>query len=165
MQGMRASSSTAGEDNDRDRDMDEDHGTEDGASVGFKSPVSASAGLGGLSALSSMGNHRTDRESDDDMGGGRSESDYYDKSFGRTSVASDKPTRNGSRGGRTSNAGADDRLRRDYELKIATMQSKINGLEGDVAARKAESEDRVKALTRELDLLRSVSDCTRPRQI
>lgn len=158
---MRASGSTVtGDDNDEDRD--DDRGM-DSASVGFKSPTSPSGGLGGLSALSAMGKRQASRkrDSDDDIATGRSDSDYYDKSFKRASGSSDKPTRSGSRSRKQSNAGEEDRLRRDYELKIATMQSRINGLESDVAdaaTRKAESDDRVRRLTSELEKLRSVSN-------
>lgn len=157
---MRTSRSTVtGEDNDEDRD--DDRGL-DSASVGFKSPTSPPGGLGGLSALSAMGKRQAGRkrESDDDIGTGRSDSDYYDKSFKRASGSSDRPGRSNSRARQQSNADEEDRIRRDYELKIATMQSRINGLEGDVAdaaTQKAESDDRVRKLTSELEKFRSVS--------
>ena len=160
---MRASDST-GDDNDRDRDVDDDRGMEDGTSNGFKSLIPKSAGLGGLSALSNIGTRRAEREreSDDEIAAGRSDSDYYDRSFGRAGAANDRPGRSNSRGpGKASNSGEEDKLRREYELKIAAMQSKINGLEGDVAdsaVRKAESGDRIRTLTNELETFKIVSD-------
>jgi hypothetical protein len=144
----------------KDDEPFEDLDTEDGASASFKSPVSSSsAGLGGLSALSAIGNRQDrSRESDDDPGTGRSDSDYYERALGRSS--SDKPGRNANIKTRQSNTLEDeDKLRRDYELKIATMQMRINSLEADLAestTHKAESEDQVRKLTSELELLRNV---------
>jgi protein SPA2 len=120
---------------------------------------------GGLGALA----RRLVQDPDTD-GGGRSD-DYYDKmSFGRTSVASDRSARVG--GGRVSAALNEDheRMRREYEFRIATMQTRIAGLEreiedGDVRARQHEQSDqRVKQLGDELDKLRRVcSVLTFPR--
>ena len=65
--------------------------------------------------------------------------------------------------GRTSVAGEDERMRRDYEFKIATMQSRIAGLERDLEdaqerGRKwAESEERARAMEDEIVQLRRVS--------
>ncbi len=110
---------------------------------------------GGLSALA----RRLGQEPDTD-GGGRSD-DYFDKiSFGRASVASDRS----ARGGRVSAALHEDneKMRREYEFRIATMQSRIAALEraiedGDLRGRQLEqSEQRVKQLDEELDKFRRV---------
>jgi len=154
----RASRSTVtGDDKD---DPYDDRDTEDGASVGFKSPSSPPAGLAGLNALSNVGNNRPKdrlRDSDDEPGNARSgESDYYDRSY-RSPTS---PSRSQSVRTRQSNQSNPDgeKLRREYELKIATMQSRINNLEGEVTetnARKAESDDLVKQLQNELEQFRS----------
>ncbi len=112
---------------------------------------------GGLSALA----RRLGQDPDTD-GGGRSD-DYFDKiSFGRASVASDRSARAG--GGRVSTALNEDneKMRRDYEFRIATMQSRITLLEraiedGDLRGRQLEQSDqRVKQLEEELDKFRRV---------
>jgi len=99
---------------------------------------------------------------DPDTDGGARSDDYYDKiSFGRTSVASDRS----ARGGRASAAPNDDgeKMRRDYEFRIARMQSRIASLEreiedGDVRARQLEQSDqRIKQLEDDLDKFRRVS--------
>ena len=144
---------------DRDEDGDHDGRGIDRISVGFKSPTSSVGGLNALSVMATIPANRK-RESDDDTGPAKSDSDYYEKTFGRISGSSDRMGRSSSRARKLSGAGEGDRLRRDYELKIATMQSRITGLEGDVAdaaTRKAESDDRVRKLTIELEKLRSVS--------
>ena len=96
-------------------------------------------------------------------GGARSD-DYYDKiSFGRTSIGSDYSAR--VVGGGASAAPDDDRekMRRNYEFRIATMQSRIATLErevkdGDARAHQLEQSDqRVKQLEDEVDKLRRVS--------
>ncbi|KAH9048454.1 hypothetical protein EDB84DRAFT_1457065 [Lactarius hengduanensis] len=110
---------------------------------------------GGLSALA----RRLGQDPDTD-GGGRSD-DYFDKiSFGRASVASDRSARAG--GGRVSTALNEDneKMRREYEFRIATMQSRITALEraiedGDLRGRQLEQSDqRVKQLEEELDKFR-----------
>ncbi|KZT04794.1 uncharacterized protein LAESUDRAFT_727653 [Laetiporus sulphureus 93-53] len=62
----------------------------------------------------------------------RSGDDYFDKmSFGRASVTSDRSAR--GLNGRTSVAGEEqERMRRDYEYKVATMQKRITMLERDL---------------------------------
>ena len=101
---------------------------------------------------------------DPDTDGGARSDDYYDKiSFGRTSVASDRSAR--VVGGRASAAPNDDgeKIRRDYEFRIATMQSRIASLErevedGDVRALQLEQSDqRIKQLEDDLDKFRRVS--------
>jgi hypothetical protein len=112
---------------------------------------------GGLNALA----RRLGQDPDTD-GGGRSD-DYFDKiSFGRASVASDRSARVG--GGRGSAALNEDheKMRREYEFRIATMQSRITLLEraiedGDLRERQLEQSDqRVKQLEEELDKFRRV---------
>jgi hypothetical protein len=96
--------------------------------------------------------------------GNRSE-DYFDKlSFGRAASAASDRSNTGTRGGRTSVANDDhEKLRRDYEFKIATMQSRITGLErdlsdaDDIAKKWKDGEERVRLLEEELAVLRRVS--------
>ena len=116
-------------------------------------PGGVEGGLGGLARRLAQ---------DPDTDGGARSDDYYDKiSFGRTSVASDRS----ARGGRASAAPNEDgeRMRRDYEFRIATMQSRIAGLEreidnGDVRTRQLElSDQRIKQLEDDLDKFRRVS--------
>ena len=127
------------------------------------------------------------------MGGGdvagetRSGDDYYDKmSLGRASVASDRSGMgsrfgvNGTGSGRGSALGVavgggaggasgeeQEKLRRDYEYKIATMQSRIAGLERDLGEKGerenkwAQGEERVRVMEEELVGLRRASDFLR----
>lgn len=129
-------------------------------------------GLGGLSGLSARL-----QQADEDEGGGRgSGGDYYDRSYGRQSAASDRSTGTagiGSRmlggggGGRTSVAEDGERVRKEYEYKIATMQTRITGLERDLEdvqdrERKwMDSEKRVRTMEQELSELRRVSRALR----
>lgn len=169
---MRESSSTAIDDRDRgDRDRIARDVDTDGITDG-EGPESASdyrSPLGGLSGLSAR-LRGVEVDEDDGGGGARSGDDYYDKmSIGRTSVQSDRS--NGNTGitsrmaaGRAS-AGGDEqeKLRRDYEYKIATMQSKIAGLERDLGNaderenKWAEGEERVRQMEEELVGLRKAS--------
>jgi hypothetical protein len=100
-------------------------------------------GLNGLSAR--LRNVHTE---DDDAGDVRS--DEYDKvSLGRTSVTSDR-----SIGGpRMPSAAGDEqeRLRRDYEFKIATMQSRITSLERDLEQQELNTQQTVRHLEEELE--------------
>ncbi len=116
-------------------------------------PDEVEGGLGGLARRLAQ---------DPDTDGGARSDDYYDKiSFGRASVASDRS----ARGGRASAAPNDDgeKMRRDYEFRIATMQSRIASLEreigdGDVRTRQLElSDQRIKQLEDDLDKFRRVS--------
>ncbi|KII95770.1 hypothetical protein PLICRDRAFT_34713 [Plicaturopsis crispa FD-325 SS-3] len=129
-------------------------------------PIGGLSGLSGLRArLGGVG------ESDDEgdaVAEERSGDDYYDKvSFGRASVASDRsnggtgPLRlSGAARGASASGEDQERLRREYEFKIATMQSKITGLErdlGDVEEREQkwlEGEKRVRQMEEELAGLR-----------
>ncbi|KAI0941809.1 hypothetical protein AcW1_003600 [Taiwanofungus camphoratus] len=165
---VRDSSSTAVDDRGRERDRSVDRGrdtdSEGEVDLGPRSPPTV--GLGGLSGLSAR--LQAVEGDEDESAAARSGEDYFDKlSFGRASVASDRSTGAagiGSRmlaGGRTSVGGEEqERLRRDYEFKIATMQTRITGLERDLedAQRReqkwVESEERVRAMEEELDMLR-----------
>jgi len=147
---------------EKDDEPFEDLDAEDSVSTDFKSPVSPPGGLGGLSALSAIGSRQIEpsRESDDDHVTGRSDSDYYERTLGRPSSSSDRSGRTGNVKTRPSNAIDEEKLRRDYELRIAAMQKRINSLETTVTdsnARKVESEDQVRQLTSELELLRKRS--------
>ena len=112
---------------------------------------------GGLSGLA----RRLGQDPDTD-GGGRSD-DYFDKmSFGRASVASDRSARIGGGRGSTTLNEDHEKMRREYEFRIATMQSRITVLEraiedGDLRGRQLEQSDqRVKQLEEELDEFRRV---------
>lgn len=160
---VRDSSSTAIDDRGRDRDRSMER-SRDSDSEG------EGAGSGGLAGLSGLSARLQAVEGDDEDGiGARSGDDYFDKmSFGRASVASDRS--NGAAGigarmlgGRSSVGGEEqERMRRDYEYKIATMQSRLSGLEReleDVRQREqkwSEGEERVRAVEEELRDLRQV---------
>jgi hypothetical protein len=108
------------------------------------------AALGGLNGLSAR--LRSVQSEDDDTGDVRS--DEYDKvSLGRASVTSDRST-GGSKvlGGQTSVIGDEqERLRRDYEFKIATMQSRLTGLERDLDQRELGAQQTTRRLEEELE--------------
>ncbi|OBZ69633.1 hypothetical protein A0H81_10591 [Grifola frondosa] len=164
---VRDSAGTAIDERGRGRELSMERNPEsDSEREGEMSPRSpAGMGLGGLSGLSAR---LQAADGDEDEGaGGRSGDDYFDKmSFGRASVASDRSNGAagiGSRmlGGRASVSGEEqERLRRDYEFKIATMQTRITGLERDLEdvqerERKwADGEERVQAMENELVELR-----------
>ncbi|KDQ11966.1 hypothetical protein BOTBODRAFT_113544 [Botryobasidium botryosum FD-172 SS1] len=144
----------------RDRDRDprisvESIGTTgNGLTSGGDSP---SRTMGGLSALGV--NMLTNPMSEEDgAGSGRAGSEYYDKmSLGRASVASEGSTR-GGRGGRQQSMEDPEKLRRDYEFKIATMSNRIGSLEGEVAEvtkHRLADEETIRNLRAELDGLRT----------
>lgn len=138
----------------RDPSGERSRGTDTEGDDDMRSPVGGLAGLSGLSARLQANNP----DEDEDAGGrssgagARSGEDYF--SYGRGSVASD---RSGGRGGRASvTDGEQERMRRDYEFKIATMQTRISGLERELDGARS-SEDRVRAMEEELEELRRVS--------
>lgn len=158
---MRDSSVMAVGDRGRDGDgdtygaVDEDHEHE-------------APSLGGLSALGARlrSQGSGDVLDDEEGGGARSGDDYFDKvSLGRASVTSDRSAgAMRSMGGRASVGGEDhERLRREYEFKIATMQGRIVTLErdlGNAEQRERELRDgqqRIKLLDEEIDGFRKVS--------
>lgn len=122
--------------------------------------------LGGLSALGARLRSQGDILDDEEGGGARSGDDYFDKfSLGRASVTSDRSAGAvRSIGGRVSVGGEDhERLRREYEYKIATMQGRIVTLErdlGNVEQREKElreGQQQIKLLEEEIDGFRKVS--------
>ena len=169
----RESSSTAIDDRDRGGDrVDTDVEADRDPESDYRSPKSPIGGLSGLSA-------RLGRDTDDDdpsstRGGG---DDYYDK----MSVASDRSgggpssrpnpsnsannsntSRSGSAAGGVLSAEEQEKMRRDYEFRIATMQSKIQGLEREVGGQRErerkweDGEERVRSMEEELNGLRRV---------
>lgn len=164
----RDSSSTAIDDRERDRQGERSKESDidgEGDLGRPRSPPSSSA-LGDLSGLTAR---LQAVDVDDDDGAARSGEDYFDKmSFGRASVASDRSTGAagiGSRmlsGGRVSLGDENEKLRRDYEFKIATMQNRIATLERDVGdanlneQRWQESEERLRSVEGELEEFRRV---------
>ena len=124
--------------------------------------------LGGLSALGARlrAQVSADALGDEEGGGVRSGEDYFDKvSLGRASVTSDRSASAARNlGGRTSVGGDDyERLRREYEFKIATMQSRIVALERDLGNTEQrekelrEGQQRTKLLEEEIDGFRKVN--------
>ncbi|KAF8070406.1 hypothetical protein FPV67DRAFT_1017824 [Lyophyllum atratum] len=135
-------------------------GEPDSASDYPLSPQSPPAGLSGLSArLKGVNDDDDDRDASGI--GGRGGDDYYDK-FGRSSVNSDRSAGNiGSRPtGRMSTTEDQDKMKREYEYKIATMQTQITNLQrdlGDVDERERklkEGDARVKQMEEELESFR-----------
>lgn len=166
---LRDSTSTAVDERDRSREQSRGNTDIEADDIPHSPP-----GVGGLSGLSAR--LQSVNNEDDDNNGNKSE-DYFDKmSFGRASVASDRSGGMGivagvagaaaaaSRmGGRSSVGGEEgERIRREYEFKVATMQSRITGLERDLEDSQlreqkwAESEERVRAMEMELEELRLV---------
>jgi hypothetical protein len=136
-----------------EEDIEVPYGRESAPEDGDGEPDEVEGGLGGLARRLAQ---------DPDTDGGARSDDYYDKiSFGRASVASDRS----GRGGRGSAAPNEDgeKMRRDYEFRIATMQSRIASLEreiddGDIRTRQLElSDQRIKQLEDDLDKFRRVS--------
>ncbi|EGO26492.1 hypothetical protein SERLADRAFT_463619 [Serpula lacrymans var. lacrymans S7.9] len=161
---IRDSAGTAVDERDksqeRSRELDMDGVTdgerENGEYANSRSP------LGGLNGLSAR--LRGVDVDEDDNGGARSGEDYFDKvSLGRTSITSDRSAGASGMGsrlfsGRMSVGGEEhERLRRDYEYKIATMQSRITSLERDLGNSEGreqqllDSQERVKQLEEDLD--------------
>ncbi|CAA7259162.1 unnamed protein product [Cyclocybe aegerita] len=147
---------------ERDRVPDgRDNGLEEppDSASDYPSPMSSRsppAGLGGLAArLKGV------EDDDDVVPGNRSGDELYDK-YGRSSVDSSRSNGMGSRlmGGRASVSEDAEKMRRDYEYKIATMQTQITNLQrdlGEAAAnekKRQESELRVRNLEEELMGLR-----------
>lgn len=141
---------------------------------GEQSPRSPPVGgLGGLSGLSAR-LQAADGDDDDGGalgGGGHSGDDFHNRmSYGWQSAASDRLAGTGigarmmNGGGRTSVAGEEqERMRRDYEFKIATMQAQITVLERDLEdvqdceQKWVDGEQRVRTMEQELNKLRRVS--------
>ncbi|KAG5645418.1 hypothetical protein DXG03_006242 [Asterophora parasitica] len=124
------------------------------------SPQSPPAGLSGLSARL-RGVNDDDDDDDDERVGGRSGDEYFDK-YGRASVSSDRSGGNmGLRAtGRGDGSEDQDKIKREYEYKIATMQTQITNLQRDLGdadekeRRSQQGEARVKQMEEELESLR-----------
>ncbi|KAH9485141.1 hypothetical protein JR316_0002048 [Psilocybe cubensis] len=131
--------------------------TEPDSASDYPSPMSAvtpPAGLGGLSArLQGV-------EDEDDIGpGNRSGDELYDK-YGRSSVDSSRSAGQNVIGSRMmtrmSTSEDTEKMRREYEYKIATMQNQITTLQRDLGdsneaeRKRKESEARVSQLEEEL---------------
>ena len=145
-----------------DRDLGRDSEPPDSASD-YPSPATARSppGLGGLTArLKGV-------EDEDDLGpGNRSGDDLYDK-YGRSSVDSTRsaggnPINPRLMGSRSTNLEETEKMRRDYEYKIATMQTQITIFQRDLGEaaenerKRKESDARVRQLDEELLDLRQV---------
>ncbi|KAF7976222.1 hypothetical protein HWV62_7240 [Athelia sp. TMB] len=106
--------------------------------------------LGGLSGLTArLRGTSVDDEDERGVGGTRSGGeDYYDKmSLGRASVGSDRsgpagPVAGLRIGGNKAGAEDTEKMRRDYEYKLATMQNRIASLERDLGGAADEREAR-----------------------
>jgi len=173
MDGMlEKAGSTTIDERERSRDASRDAGRlgdgEIDSASDYPSPLSPRSPPAGLSGLSARlkGVENEDDERDIPGAGGRSSDDYYDK-YGRSSVNSDHSVASGV--GARSRAGASEdqeKLRRDYEFRIATMQTQITSLQrdlgdaGDRERKLKEGEARVRQMEEELMILRRVSLCS-----
>ncbi|KAJ3776968.1 hypothetical protein EV361DRAFT_88999 [Lentinula raphanica] len=160
-----------------ERDLSRDRGQDPGFSPGFTeeepdsasnyaSPMSPSSPAVGLSGLSARF-----KNDDDDGPSTRSGDDFYDKplSYGRNSANSDRSINAYSNrmGGRTSVNEDSEKMRRDYEYRIATMQTQISNLQRDLGdsqlaqSKLSASEMRVRQLEEELaSVLRKAEEQT-----
>ncbi|KAJ3994146.1 hypothetical protein F5050DRAFT_573423 [Lentinula boryana] len=156
----------SGSSNNDERDQSRDRGQDPGFSPGFTedepdsasnypSPMSPSSPAVGLSGLSAR--FKTD---DEDGPSTRSGDDFYDKplSYGRNSANSDRSINAYSNrmGGRTSVTEDNEKIRREYEYRIATMQTQISNLQRDLGdsqqtqSKLSVSETRVRQMEEEL---------------
>jgi hypothetical protein len=144
------------------RDVGGDGELPDSASD-YPSPLSTRSPPAGLMGLNAR--LKEVEIEDDSAPGNRSGDDLYDK-YGRSSVDSTRSA--GGMGSRLLNRGASvsedkEKMRRDYEYKIATMQTQITSLQRDLdesaehEKRRKDSEARVRQLDEELAGLRQVS--------
>jgi hypothetical protein len=130
----------------------------------YPSPMSSRSPLVGLSGLSA----RLKGVEDDDelVAGNKSGDDLYDK-YGRSSVESSRSTGNNAPTARMINVRPSvpedqEKLRLDYEYKIATMQTQITILQRDLGdnaeheKKKKESESRVRQMEEDLASMRQV---------
>lgn len=136
---------------ERDRSSPEQLGDTDGDGPtdnepsAFRSPMVENDGLLGLGGLSARLRERVGEDDDEDdegwSGQNRSGEEYFDRlSLGRASVTSDRSVGPSTRmsgsvnAGRTSKSAGSyepdiETLRREYEYKIATMQTRITNFE------------------------------------
>jgi protein SPA2 len=124
-----------------------------------------SSALGGLSGLTARLRVEEEDERPISGGGNRSGEEYYDKvSLVRAASAASDRSNNGPRVGSSSTAKDDlEKLRRDYEFKMATMQNQIANLEREIsdaddqAAKYRRSEERLRQLEDEIADFKLVS--------
>ncbi|KAK0195779.1 hypothetical protein F5146DRAFT_1027040 [Armillaria mellea] len=161
----RESSSTTVDDRDRSRNASQDvtfmGGVVDEPDSASDYPLSPRSPVG-LSALSAR--LKGVEDEDDEVAAGRSGEDYFDKvSYGRTSANSDRSAggiTSRLAGGRASVSDDNEKMRRDYEYKIATMQTQITNMQrdlGDSEQRERkwqEGEARVRQMEEELQVFR-----------
>ncbi|RXW21310.1 hypothetical protein EST38_g4543 [Candolleomyces aberdarensis] len=146
---------TPGGDMIRDASMGDDSASE----YPGMSPRSPPSGLNGLS--SRLREIQDDDDIDPSSSGNKSGDDFYDK-YGRSSVNSDRSSNQipGRMASRASVNDEQEKLRRDYEYKIATMQSQITSLQrdledsADTANKWKDAEARVQQLESELESVR-----------
>ncbi|KAG7449778.1 uncharacterized protein BT62DRAFT_885871 [Guyanagaster necrorhizus] len=163
----RESGSTTVDDRDPSRNASQDVSfmggvvDEPDSASDYPSPLSPRSPVG-LSALSAR--LKGVEDEDDEATTGRSGEDYFDRvSYGRTSANSDRSAggiTSRLAGGRASVSEDNEKMRRDYEYKIATMQTQITNMQrelGDSEQRERkwqEGEARVRQMEEELQVLR-----------
>ncbi|KAF5388773.1 hypothetical protein D9757_005617 [Collybiopsis confluens] len=162
--------STNGE-RERSRDRGPEVFTDDepDSASNYASPLSPNSPAVGLSGLSARFKADDDDEVPPSTKGG---DDFYEKasSYGRNSANSDRSINafsNRLAGGRASLSEDNEKMRRDYEFKIATMQTQISNLQRDLGeSRETQtkldgSETRVRQLEDELaSVLRKAEEQT-----
>ena len=180
---LRDSTGTAIDEREREREREKSaernmNGGDD--SDGEDDSMRSPGGLGGLAGLTARLQQAAENEEEDEGAtsgaGGRSGDDYFDKmSFGRASVASDRSAGMGigsrmlgrmsgmSLNGNGNGGGEDsEKIRSEYEYKVATMQTRIAKLERDLEdahlreEKWAESDERARGMEAELEELRQV---------
>lgn len=160
--------------NDSGRDIDLVGDSEIDNASDYPSPLSPRSPPAGLSGLSARLKGVEDDDDEDDGvasgAGNRSGDDFFEK-YGRSSVNSDRSVGGTSSlasrlAGRASISADQEKMRRDYEFKIATMQTQITNLQRDLGdasetERKwQEGDARVRQLDEELSTFRRVSLCS-----
>ncbi|KAH7873105.1 uncharacterized protein C8R40DRAFT_1113973 [Lentinula edodes] len=157
----RESGSSINDERDRSRDTRQTRGfslgfTDDDpdSASNYASPMSPNSPAVGLSGLSAK--LKTDEHEDGPST--RSGDDFYNKPlfYGRNSANSDRSVNAYSNrmGGRASVVEENEKMRRDYEFRIATMQTQISNLQRDLGDspqtqfKLSESEMRVRVLRR-----------------
>ncbi|KAF8813736.1 hypothetical protein BYT27DRAFT_7180495 [Phlegmacium glaucopus] len=158
----RESGVTTLDERERAADIGRDGDNEPDSASEYPSPMSSRSPLVGLSGLSA----RLKGVEDDDelVAGNKSGDEVYDK-YGRSSVEAIRSTGNNAPNARMMNVRTtvpedQEKLRRDYEYKIATMQTQITNLQRDLGdnaeheRKRTESESRVRQLEEDLANMR-----------
>lgn len=163
----RESGSTTVDERERSREASGDAGRltdgEMDSASDYPSPLSPRSPPAGLSGLSARLQEMGDDEGGASGTGGRSGDDYYDK-YGRSSANSDRSIGNGMVTRMVGRPEDQEKVKRDYEYKIATMQTQITNLQRDLGdagekeRRWKEGETRVRQMEEELISLRRVND-------